>query len=157
MASTVVSVLLLSGALFAAPGSAGTAGSNQARGFFVPPEIGQAVKRTPGNLGGASDLFVEGELVVQFKKGVKRRAAMQVHAARGGARVLNGVTGLGGRIEHVKLPAGVSVAQAVRRYQSDPNVAVAEPNFRYRWLSHITPPVNDTDILHLWGLGNTGQ
>ncbi|HEX6261405.1 MAG TPA: S8 family peptidase [Actinomycetota bacterium] len=155
--STVVSVLLLSGALFAAPGSAGTAGSNQARGFFVPPEIGQAVKRTPGNLGGPSDLFVEGELVVQFKKGVKRPAAMQIHAAHGGARVLNRVTGLGGRIEHVKLPAGVSVAKAARRYQKDPGVVVAEPNFKYQWLSHITPPVDDPDIPHLWGLGNTGQ
>jgi len=152
-------VLLLSGMLSAAPGSADTAGPNEAPRFTAAagPVSQQAVKRTPGNLGGSSDLFVEGEVLVQFKKGVKRGVSGRVHAARGGARVLNAIRGFGGRIEHVQLAPGLSVAQAVRRYDRDPNVAIVEPNFRYEWASHITPPVNDTDILHLWGINNTGQ
>ena len=156
--ATVVSVLLLSGALFAAPGSAGTAGPDEPQRFMAAGTVSQqAMKRTPGNLGGSSDLFVEGEVLVQFKKGVKRGVSGRVHAARGGARVLDTIRGFGGRIEHVKLAPGLSVAAAVRSYERDPSVAIVEPNFRYEWASHITPPVNDTDILHLWGINNTGQ
>lgn len=55
-------------------------------------------------------------------------------------------------IHKVKLPADMTVDQAVAIYRSDPDVLYAEPNYRYRLLA--LP--NDTEIGRLWGLVNDG-
>lgn len=156
----VVPALLLSGVLLAAPGSGDTTQPSESlRAFAAGPVSQQAVKRTPGNLGDASDLFVEDEVLVTFKRDVKREEAARVHAVRGGGTVLSAIRGLGPRIDHVRLAPGLSVAQAVRRYERDPRVAFAEPNFRYELANHLTFPIDDLeyDGGELWGLENTGQ
>lgn len=54
----------------------------------------------------------------------------------------------------VDLPRGLTVAEAVRAYEADPDVEYTEPNFRI--FSTVTP--NDTYYArNLWGLNNTGQ
>jgi subtilisin family serine protease len=56
-------------------------------------------------------------------------------------------------IRKVKLPAGMTVDQAVAIYQGDPDVLYAEPNYRYR----IQALPDDEYMAQLWGLHNTGQ
>jgi subtilisin family serine protease len=53
----------------------------------------------------------------------------------------------------VRLPRGLSVAAAVQRYETDPAVAFAEPNY----LRYPTAPPTDALFDDLWGLNNTRQ
>ena len=53
----------------------------------------------------------------------------------------------------VGLPQSLGVTEAVRRYESSPVVAYAEPNFKLQ--PAVTP--NDPSYSQLWGLNNTGQ
>lgn len=54
-----------------------------------------------------------------------------------------------------ELPDAVSVEAAVRRYERDPDVAYAEPDYVVAPTSPLTP--NDTSYPEMWGLNNTGQ
>ena len=55
--------------------------------------------------------------------------------------------------QQVKLPPGVTIAEALELYIGDPDVEHAEPN--YLLYADRTP--DDTDFEELWGLDNTGQ
>ena len=55
-------------------------------------------------------------------------------------------------IRKVKLPADMTVDQAVALYRSDPDVLYAEPNYRYR----LQALPDDTEMDRLWGLVNDG-
>jgi subtilisin family serine protease len=57
-------------------------------------------------------------------------------------------------VQHVKLPKGMSVEEALEIYRSDPDVEYVEPNY-YRYATATTPV--DTFFTRLWGLNNTGQ
>lgn len=71
-----------------------------------------------------------------------------------------------GEFLHLKLPEGVSVAEAVAAMRKDGRVAFVEPNHTYG-LPEVIPGsvpemtseaiTNDPDIGKLWGLNNTGQ
>jgi large repetitive protein len=93
---------------------------------------------------------VPGQLLVGLRGDVSVVSARQLHRSTVGAR---GIQRLGGKVHLVKLPKGLSLAKVIARYESDPRVAYAEPNFlRERYL---TP--NDPLFPQLWGLHNTGQ
>jgi subtilisin family serine protease len=127
--------------------------------LFVPPsgaagrsQAATQSARRPQKAGyQAVGQFVPGEVLVKFRQGVTRGVELAAHAAMG-ARVLNRIAG-GLGVDHVKLPRGLTVAEAVRRYSSSPLVEYAEPN-AYRFPAY-TP--NDTSYGSLWGLNNTGQ
>ena len=94
--------------------------------------------------------YVPGELIVQFRPVATREAIRHAHA-RVGSRVALRLPAF--RMQVVKLPRGLAVRDAVRRFERDPAVKFAEPNYlRY-------PTVTPTDALFpdLWGLDNTGQ
>jgi subtilisin family serine protease len=57
-------------------------------------------------------------------------------------------------LEHVKLPEGLSVKDAIEMYMSDPNVEYAEPNY-IRYASDTIP--NDPLFSMQWALRNTGN
>jgi len=59
----------------------------------------------------------------------------------------------GSRIREVRLPAGVSVAEAVARYERSPAVRFAEPDYILQ--PTVTP--NDPRFRQLYGMHNTGQ
>lgn len=103
-----------------------------------------------------SPLWVPGEVLVQFKPGVRRAASRSVHARRG-SRVLSTIRGFPGRIEHVSLPAGVSVERAVASYARHPAVAIVEPNLIREYADHATTVPSGKWYEHQWGLENTGQ
>jgi subtilisin family serine protease len=133
--SQVTKTLLLAAlalaALAVAPGS-GAAGSAERFSFGQPR--GQ---------------YVAGEIIIGFRAHVSRADVARVHG-RVPARVAQRFAGL--RMQLLKLKRGTSVQDAIRRYQQDPAVAFAEPNYlRY-------PEADPTDALFgdLWGLDNDG-
>jgi subtilisin family serine protease len=90
--------------------------------------------------------YVPGQVILGFRKQTSRAAVARVHG-RVPARVTQRFANH--RIEVVSLAPGLSVSQAVRRYEQDPSVSFAEPNYLR------SPQANlFTD---LWGLNNTGQ
>jgi thermitase len=119
-------------ALVAAPGS-GASGSVERFSFGQPR--GQ---------------YVPGEVIVGFRFHTSRADVARVHG-RVPARVAQRFAGL--RMQLVKLKPGNSVQGAIRRYQQDPAVAFAEPN--YLRSPQLTP--TDNLFADLWGLNNTGQ
>lgn len=99
----------------------------------------------------AERTHVEGEVLVRFHDGVQALELDAAHVLKG-ARVLHRFRGLTG-LQHVKLPEGTTVEQALEHYRKDPRVAYAEPNALYTF---DTLP-DDTRFRELWGLHNTGQ
>lgn len=96
--------------------------------------------------------YKEGELLIKFKTGVSKNVLSGVHQAAG-ATLRKSFT-LVPNLEHVELPKGISVKDAIIQYMSDPNVEYAEPNYILRTL--LTP--NDTYFYpNQWALHNTGS
>ena len=94
--------------------------------------------------------YVAGELLVKYKPRV-RAAASEYFRGRWGVSTLKTYQSVGA--EHVKLPKGMTVEEALEIYQDDPDVEYAEPNY-FRRIS-LTP--DDPDFSKLWGFHNTGQ
>jgi len=94
--------------------------------------------------------YVPGEILVKFRDtSPSKSVSINTLHAHAGAfkkksyKILN--------IHHMKLPKGISVEEAVRFYQQDPNVEYAEPNYIVRVAA--TMP-NDPRFANLWGLDN---
>ena len=102
----------------------------------------------PGRLSAREAPYVPGEILVKFKIGTRAEDVGRLHAElrTSKKRELHNL-----RLQHLKLPEQMSVAEAVRRYQQDPNVEYAEPNFIVQALA-TTP--SDTLFHLLWGLDN---
>jgi subtilisin family serine protease len=96
--------------------------------------------------------YKEGELLVKFKSGVIATSSLKLHQAVGASvtKRFNIIPNL----EHVKLPKGLSVKDAIMQYMSDPNVEYAEPNYLIRVSDRIP---NDAYFGKQWALLNTGQ
>jgi subtilisin family serine protease len=90
--------------------------------------------------------YVPGQVILGFRRQASRADFARVHG-RVPARVTQRFGNL--RMEVVKLGHGVSVQQAIRRYERDSAVAFAEPDY----VRHVNVDLT-TD---LWGLNNTGQ
>jgi len=95
--------------------------------------------------------YVDGEVLVKFRTGVVTSQSLKVHQGIG-ASVLKRFTAVPG-LEHVRLPDGVSVRDAVIRYMSDPSVEYAEPNY----IRRIARTPNDPYFGQQWALHNTGS
>jgi len=95
--------------------------------------------------------YVDGEILVEYKKGLSERSkgmiARQVETDR--VKKFEDF-----EIELVELPLDMSVEEGVKKYKFYPKIEVAEPNYYIR-LSATTP--DDTNFSDLWGLNNTGQ
>ncbi|MDQ7786489.1 MAG: S8 family serine peptidase [Thermodesulfovibrionales bacterium] len=96
--------------------------------------------------------YKDGELLVKFKSGVKAASSSAVHKTVG-ASVVRKYTIIP-TLEHVKLPKGLSVKDAVMQYMANQNVEYAEPNY-IRKTETIIP--NDTYFANQWSFWNTGQ
>jgi subtilisin family serine protease len=95
--------------------------------------------------------YAPGELLVKYRPAVRTRTA-EYFRQRWGVSILHTFAGIG--VHHVKLPADMTVEEALDLYRHDTDVEYAEPNY-YR---HITATPNDTDYQSfLWGMTNTGQ
>ncbi len=94
--------------------------------------------------------YVNGELLVKYRE---NQAAQQAVHYRSMWRMSNIRTFGKSGIRQVRLPADMTVSQAMALYLSDPDVLYAEPNYRYR----LQAVPDDTNMTRLWGLVNTGQ
>jgi len=95
--------------------------------------------------------YVEGEVLVKFKEDPLGVRSASLHRAIG-ARLRERFHHIGG-IEHIELPAGLSVKDAIKLYSQDPMVEFVEPNYKvYKAII-----ANDTYFGEQWGLNNTGQ
>jgi len=96
--------------------------------------------------------YRDGELLVKFRADSVAAATLKVHQ-KIGASVIRRYT-LVTNLDHVQLPQGLAVTDAITRYMSDPNVQYAEPNYLRRVATTIP---NDTYFNQQWALLNTGQ
>ena len=94
--------------------------------------------------------YVDGEVLVKYKE---NRAPERAVHYRSMWRISTVRTFEKSDIRKVRLPADMTVSQAVTLYHSDPDVLYAEPNYRFR----LQTLPNDDDMTRLWGLVNTGQ
>jgi subtilisin family serine protease/subtilase family serine protease len=100
-----------------------------------------------------------GEVLVKFRPGVNANARADAHRVAGGL-ALAGIQRTG--IERVQIPAGDEIA-AIQRYQRNPNVLIAEPNYirsipapvAHGGASEVVP--GDYYFDEQWALNNTGQ
>ncbi|KQC05351.1 MAG: hypothetical protein APR55_05825, partial [Methanolinea sp. SDB] len=101
--------------------------------------------------------FAEDEVIIRFKtehgKEMDADSVDKSHKAIG-ATIKKDFSkkGLAGT-QVVKIPPGVSVEEAIARYNEDPNVLSAEPNYRVELMRLPDDPA----FLLQWGLRNTGE
>lgn len=95
--------------------------------------------------------YKEGEILVKFKPGIAA-ASVQAHQIIG-AELIKRIPLID--VDHVRLPEGLTVKDAIAQYMQDPNVEYAEPNYLLRVAETIP---NDTFFSpQQWALRNTGQ
>jgi subtilisin family serine protease len=92
--------------------------------------------------------YVPGEVLVKFKDGTRAEDTGSLHAALKTTKKRELRTM---RLHRLKLSKQMSVAEAVSKYEQDPNVEYAEPNYIVNALA-TTP--SDTLFHLLWGLDN---
>ena len=103
--------------------------------------------------------FVTGEVLVKFRPGANANARADAHRAAGGLQLAEIERT---RVQRVRVAAGDELA-AIARYQRNPNVLVAEPNY----IRSIPEPLatgDGSDVVpgdlyfgEQWALNNTGQ
>ena len=94
--------------------------------------------------------YDEDTLLVSFEPGLAAEERRNVHASQR-ATVENRMDWL--NLDVVKLPEKVDPMVAAARYEHNPNVAYAHPNWE---VSELSVP-NDLLFNDLWGMHNTGQ
>ncbi|MBS0152547.1 MAG: S8 family serine peptidase [Nitrospira sp.] len=96
--------------------------------------------------------YVPGEILVKFRDEASLSGIASLNVDTG-AKELKPVTVQAGVIHQYKLDGALSVDEAVLKYQNNPAVQYAEPNYLYQ----LQAIPNDTRFGTLWGLHNTGQ
>jgi len=94
--------------------------------------------------------YVPGEIIVKFARGVSAARRNTLMAARS-STILRRFSELD--LDHVRLPAGRSVAAALAELRANPEIEFAQPNYIYEAVTEPGPP-NDPRWLDdsLWGL-----
>jgi subtilisin family serine protease len=137
--------LLMSLILVAASGSNGFASGTDGIKITAQSIISQM----------GSGNYKEGELLVKFKSGVVTSSSLKIHKTMN-ASVIRRYTTVP-ELQHVQLPNGLSVQDAIKQYMSDPNVEYAEPNY-IRHIASIKSIIpNDTYFRDQWALRNMGR
>ncbi|MCK7594875.1 S8 family peptidase [Pseudomarimonas salicorniae] len=124
--------------------------------------ISAALAASAAQAGGRSDLVLAalqagrahtGELLVQFKPGAGEADLRAVTQGLGASRAALVRDAGKGRLELLRLPAGLAIADAVRAVSGDAAVEFAEPNWTYQ---HAATS-NDTYVTNgsLWGMTGT--
>lgn len=102
---------------------------------------------------GSQPAYVEGELLVKF---AGRPLSVQAAAANAAlmCRTLHSFSACGW--QHVRLPAGMSVAQGLTAFQALPNVVAVEPNYRIRLAAIDSATPDDPRFRSQWNLTKIG-
>jgi len=105
---------------------------------------GMAISAMPEDAGRRGPESAPAELIVKYRTKVEGARA-EIHR-RLGSRRLKGFPALA--MERVKVRSGMRIADAIREFESNPDVEYAEPNFRVRAFN--TP--GDPSYSKLWGM-----
>jgi len=73
--------------------------------------------------------YIPGQILVKFKVSVSQGEAQVLHN-RLGSTILKHFQKM--NIDLVKIKSGLTVEEVIKRYQEDPNVVYAEPNYTRR-------------------------
>lgn len=97
------------------------------------------------------------QVLVTFRHRITKASvdSVESYVSSMGGRMGEEVTGLG-NTHKVELADGKSVAQAVRDYRNNRNVASVQPNYIYHAMAKKKMP-NDPEFGQQWALHNTGQ
>lgn len=98
--------------------------------------------------------FAADRVLVKLKEGAPSEAVDAINR-KNGARTEKKIPRT--RVSVVKLPKGLQVADAVKRYEASPDVEYAEPDFLLSVDQTANPTPSDTDYPKLYNLNNTGQ
>ena len=115
--------------------------------LFAPAATSAPTERPPRAPQGAYD---DDTLLVAFEPGIAAEERRNAHASQR-AEVENTMDWL--NLDVVRLPEHVDPMVAAARYEHNPNVAYAHPNWE---VSGLSIP-NDLLFNDLWGMHNTGQ
>jgi len=96
--------------------------------------------------------YVPGEVLVKFRDEASSSGIRSLNTDMG-AHELRAVSAHTGVIHQYKLDGTLSVDEAVAKYQHNPAVEYAEPNYLYQ----LQAIPDDAQFDTLWGLHNTGQ
>ena len=96
--------------------------------------------------------YVPGEVLVKFRDEASLLGVSSLNVDMG-VKEHRTVAVQAGVIHQYKLDGAISVDEAVLKYQNNPAVEYAEPNYLYQ----LQAIPNDTQFGTLWGLHNTGQ
>jgi len=101
--------------------------------------------------------FVVGEVLVKFSPGTNANARAEAHRVAGGVQLAEIART---RVQRVRVAAGQELA-TIARYQRNPNVLVAEPNYIRSIPTPLAPgdgsAPGDYYFAEQWALDNTGQ
>jgi subtilisin family serine protease len=118
--------------------------------LLVAALLTATAKTALAGVGKGRPTYVPGELIVQYKS--SRQASTRAFYRRNfNIKTKRSFKRINAR--HLKLPARMTVSQALELYRNDPDVEFAEPNYYI----YATLAPNDTHYTELWGLNNTGQ
>ena len=98
--------------------------------------------------------FAEDRVLVKLKEGVPEETVEALNR-KNNARTEKKIPRT--RVSVVKLPKGLQVADAVKRYGASPDVEYAEPDFLLSTNQTATTTPNDASYPKLYNLNNTGQ
>jgi subtilisin family serine protease len=118
------------------------------------PSTSRAQGRSDAAVAAAAN-FVEGEVLIQYRAG-SSGAAQQRARGRVAAEAIEMISAAADRrdgkgdLELARVPAGISVAAAVRGLETDPSVEFAEPNFVYEHQLIANDPYYTNGSL--WGM-----
>ncbi len=138
LASGSFAFLVFAMAAFAKSPAAGSSGEAAIQNGFQLEEV----SRSPYQQ-------VSGEILVRYRNAVSRHSRSLIHA-RLGTKAVKEFKHIKGT-ELVKIPRGMSVHDAVKKFSECPDVLYAEPNFRVA--AQAMP--NDPQFPLQWGLYNT--
>jgi subtilisin family serine protease len=118
---------------------------------FLPSPVGPQPPFDPQTNRSPGSDYVPGELLVKYRAGQLDAKSRQLRS-RWAIEKIRTFVNLGA--EHVRIPEGLTLEQAMEIYMADPDVEYVEPNY-YRYITATFP--NDTSFGVQWSLENTGQ
>jgi subtilisin family serine protease len=119
--------------------------------FLTKPIWASELVRESKNPLAQNPAYVPGELLVKYKSSA-RAATSEYFRSRWEVSTLRSFKSIG--VQHLKLPEGMTIEEALAIYRNDPDVEYAEPNY-FRYAAANIP--DDIFFSNLWGLDNAGD
>ena len=108
--------------------------------------------KQPKNNQVALPTYKEGEVIVKYKSGIKRKSISSLSSLQN-FKVVKTYTNVSKNNVLTVLKSSSTTQDMINKLKSDPNVASVSPNY----IRSLDLDPNDPDFNQLWGMNNTGQ